>query len=440
MENSLRTVDGLDWCFTDKPVTAWGGLRLVQEMLLRMRFRDALRASGLPEPGSNRGYDPAEMMEAFLVSVWIGGARFSHTAHVRFDDALCGIFGWRRVASVSTFTRFFRRFSRQDVDRVFGHLNRWFWEQLAPRTLTLDLDSSVMTRYGEQEGASVGHNPRKLGKKSHHPLFAFVADVRMVLHAWLRPGDTSTCNGSIEFLEEALSLLGRRHRVGLVRADAGFYDGKFLDHLEAKGLDYIMTCKLTPMLKRSVRELRDWVAIGEGVCITEFDYQGIYWPTSRRVVVVRQEIGRRPNALGKPLLDVPGYLFHAFVTTLRLAPAEVWRIYNARSDAENRIAELKYDFGLDSFCLDSFYATEAAFRTVILAYNLMSLFRQALLQAPQAVRLSTMRFQCFALGAWIGRRGRRKMLRLSLPPPRRRWFEGLFARIEALHSPWPVPA
>ena len=30
----------------------------------------------------------------------------------------------------------------------------------------------------------------------------------------------------------------------------------------------------------------------------------------------------------------------------------------------------------DSFCMDKFWATEAAFRTIMIGYNLMSLFRQ----------------------------------------------------------------
>ena len=101
---------------------------------------------------------------------------------------------------------------------------------------------------------------------------------------------------------------------------------------------------------------------------------------------------------------------------------------------------LKADFGLNGFCLDPFYATEAAFRCVMLAYNLMSLFRQALLQAPTAVKLSTMRFQCFALGAWVGKQGRKKVLRISLEARRRPWFEGLFGKIGAFRCPWPAPA
>jgi hypothetical protein len=36
---------------------------------------------------------------------------------------------------------------------------------------------------------------------------------------------------------------------------------------------------------------------------------------------------------------------------------------------------LKQDFGLDAFCLQDFWATEASFRFIVAAYNLMSLFR-----------------------------------------------------------------
>ena len=35
--------------------------------------------------------------------------------------------------------------------------------------------------------------------------------------------------------------------------------------------------------------------------------------------------------------------------------------------------ELKYDFGLDNFALDKFYATEAAHRFMLVAYNIMAL-------------------------------------------------------------------
>lgn len=435
----MQAITELPYEFTDKPVTAWGGLRLVHEMTKRMGLREALRASGLPQPGSNRGFDPVDMLEVFMACVWVGGARFSHTGLIRFDEALKKIFGWQRVAEVSTFTRFFRRFKQEDVDRVFGHVGRWFWEQIPEQRMTLDLDSSVITRYGEQEGAAIGYNPRKHGRACHDPLFAFAADIRMVVHAWLRPGNIGTCNGSVAFTEETLGLLGDRHKVGLIRADSGFYDGEYLSWLETRKLAYVISCKLTPPLKRRIESQSLWLEIGDGVAIADIAYKGIYWAENRRLILVRQEIERRKKALGKELFNLPGYKYQAYVTTLELPPAEVWRLYRGRGDAENRIAELKHDFGINGFCLDSFYATEAAFRTVMLAYNLMSVFRQALLKAPKAVRLSTMRFQCFALGSWVGRNGRKKVQRISLPRQRRAWFDGLFASISAFKAPWPIP-
>ena len=427
---------GLPYAFTDKPVTAWGGLRLMQEMLLRINFRAVLGSSGLRQSGSNRGYNPVVMMESFMVCVWIGGGRFSHTALVRFDDALKQIFGWKSVGSVSTFTRFFGKFRQREVDEVFGHINRWFWTQLAPKTLTLDLDSSVVTRYGEQEGASVGYNPHKRGRPAHHPLFAFAADIRMVVHAWLRPGDTASSSNVNHFFYEALALLEPRHKVGLVRADSGFFVGAFLSLLEGRRINYIVSAKMNPVIRNMMAGLKMWVGVDTGIAVSELRYAAHSWGKERRIIVVRQDERERPDAKGRLLLQVPGYRYQAYVTDLGLAPVEIWRLYRGRADSENRIEELKNDFGAAGFCLDSFYGTEAAFRTVLVAYNLMSLFRQALLLSPTAVKLPTMRFQCFAIGSWVGTNARKKVLRLGLASQRRAWFDGLFARIEHFHPPW----
>ena len=51
-----------------------------------------------------------------------------------------------------------------------------------------------MTRYGEQEGAAKGYNRHKPGRKSQHPILAFVADIEMVANFWLRSGNAHTAN------------------------------------------------------------------------------------------------------------------------------------------------------------------------------------------------------------------------------------------------------
>ena len=53
---------------------------------------------------------------------------------------------------------------------------------------TLDLDSTVFCRYGEQVGSLKGHNPIKHGRPSHQPLVAWLSERRRLLWATLRAG------------------------------------------------------------------------------------------------------------------------------------------------------------------------------------------------------------------------------------------------------------
>ena len=78
------------------------------------------------------------------------------------------------------------------------------------------------------------------------------------------------------------------------------------------------------------------------------------------------------------------------VTTLRHDPVPTWRFYNSRAESENRIKELKEDFGADGFCLHSFDGTEAAFRLICFLFNLIADFKREVTQ-NEAPRLMTLR-------------------------------------------------
>jgi hypothetical protein len=80
--------------FNDKEVTAWGGLALLKRMLDQLGFTAALQNSGLPQPLSNRGYDPAQLMTQFMLSVWCGANRFEHGEVTRHDPVIGELFGF----------------------------------------------------------------------------------------------------------------------------------------------------------------------------------------------------------------------------------------------------------------------------------------------------------------------------------------------------------
>ena len=76
-------------------------------------------------------------------------------------------------------------------------------------------------------------------------------------------------------------------------------------------------------------------------------------------------------------------------------------MYRRRADCERRIKELKADFGLDSFVLRDFWATEAALGVTMLAVG-------AFWDNPQI-------------------KPNRPTLSVAVARQRRQWFEGLWA-------------
>src|SRR5271154_5978069 len=150
--------------FTEKSVTAWGGMKLMKDMVDNIGIKEFMSGLDLPTKGSNRGSASMQIIECFWTSIWIGAGRFSHSAYLRYDKVLQEIFGWKQAPSQSTYSRFFQKFSWKRNTEVFVPLQKWFVDNLKIKNVTLDFDSSVMTRYGEQEGSKVGYNPARPGE------------------------------------------------------------------------------------------------------------------------------------------------------------------------------------------------------------------------------------------------------------------------------------
>ena len=170
----------------------------------------------------------------------------------------------------------------------------------------------------------------------------------------------------------------------------------------------------------------------EEIEICDKFYKAEKWDEERRIVIVRQKISERPRAAGRQLSLFPedeihrNYRYSAYFTTQDCGAIDVWRNYRGRGDAENRIKELKNDFGVDSFVLNDVYATEAALQFTMIAYNLMSLFRHLVLQEKVQKTLSTLRYRVFAIGAFFQKVDGTVKLKISLANQRRKWFASLW--------------
>ena len=175
------------------------------------------------------------------------------------------------------------------------------------------------------------------------------------------------------------------------------------------------------------------VSATQSVDLYSFRYHS-RWGKSRRIVGVRKDVEKLPNCGGKTLFghedDHLRYRYSAYVTTSDLSYELVWVTYKHRAEAENQIKELKYDFAMEDFCFKDIYATEFAFRWVMMAYNLISYVRNKIAVSKVKHTLSTLKFRCIAIGAYLVSSGRQKKLMLAVAGSKRDYIEGLFEKIK----------
>lgn len=433
------------FAFTDHPITVWAGAILLRLYFELLGLRAALEPILLPFTKRSPNQIPAvEVLLAWFYGLALGIERFEHLTRYRRDPLLSRLLGLARFPSPDTVQRLFKAFTYRHVTEVSEALMRLTLRWMRPVCLghTLDLDSTVFCRYGIQEGSRKGYNSVKPGRPSHHPLLAWLSERRRVLWATLRAGHAGAANGVRGFLAQALTLLPSGHRVALVRADAGFYETAFLEALERQDLPYIIVARLTRVVRRMVVQRIpdvDWRGVALGIDVADIQATFPTWRGQpRRFVCLRQTLSERPEARGRRLIECPGYTYRVVVTSVPYPAELVMRMYAGRADSENRIKELKEDLSLDTLCLQSFDATDAAFRSGCVLYNLLAGFRETVLPSCWFERrLRALREWVFLVGADLIPRARAVQVRFAVPREERAEF---LRRLHTLSEGLPIAA
>ncbi len=301
------------FAFTDHPLTVWAGAILLRLYFELIGLRGALSPILHPFTKRSPNQIPAvDVLLAWFYGLALGIERFEHLTRYRPDPLLPHLLGVTRFPSPDTVQRLFKAFTYRHVTDVSEALMRFTlgWMPAVSLGHTLDLDSTVLCRYGTQEGSRKGYNPVKPGRPSQHPLLAWLSERRRVLWATLRAGHAGAANGVRGFLAQALTLLPAGHRVALVRADAGFYETPFLEALEQQDLPYIIVARLTGVVRRVVLQRipeAEWRGVGPGIDVADIQATFPTWRGHhRRFVCLRQTLSERPHARGRRLIRVSG--------------------------------------------------------------------------------------------------------------------------------------
>ena len=193
----------------------------------------------------------------------------------------------------------------------------------SPRRVVLDMDSTEVPVYGEQEQSAYnGH----FESTCYHPLLLFNREGDC-LAAKLRSGNVHSAEGWEELLLPEIKRQQQQGKVVVFRADAAFAKPELYAALEARNVKYAIRLPSNDNLERHVANLLTR-PVGRPsykpvVRLKSFLYQAASWTTARRVVAkVEFHFGE--------LFPRVGFI----VTNLTASNRAVVRFYNKRGTAE----------------------------------------------------------------------------------------------------------
>jgi len=361
-----------------KGLTRFGGVALLQAFFQQLGVRGQLQR-WVRFPQRNNAYSISETVEALLYPLILGLGRVETTEPLRRNGVFQYLAGLPRYPEASTLRRFLRRLAWMGHTKLMALHDAWRQEMLArpqlQRTMVLDLDGTVLTVYGRQEGAKIGFNPKKRGRPSYLSLLCFEGQTADVWAGSYHPGNTHVSSVVQPLLRKALSRLPDDVKHIRVRADAAFFDHKFFDFLQEKEVFYVIAARITKGFRLRLGGL-NYRPVSQGVWAAEFRHRPKRSDrTTYRFVVIRRPVPEEPSAQ-LHLFQIGGYIYQLFVTNLNLTALNLWRFYNQRATAELIIRELKDAYALGKIPTQDFAANEMYFQLALLAYNLLNWFKR----------------------------------------------------------------
>jgi hypothetical protein len=116
---------------------------------------------------SNNAPEIVDVLGTLVLSILAGHSRYAHIGALRFDQVSAPILGMSKVISEDSARRSLQKLEQLGARSWQQRELRAVWEPLLYEPWVFDIDTTIKTIYGRQEGAEVGYNPHKPGRPSH---------------------------------------------------------------------------------------------------------------------------------------------------------------------------------------------------------------------------------------------------------------------------------
>lgn len=379
-----------------------------------------------PQPGSNRGYKPSKVIKTLILMQHEGSYHLEGVRHLKNDEALLTVLGINKLPGATTLGDWLRRMGKQpQIQDAWVKVNRGLLQSALHRckAVTLDIDATeIVSRKAEAQWT---YNKNK----GFMPMVGHIAETGQIVAADFRQGHVAPAYDNLGFIQQCQRALPEDCTVKALRIDAAGYQANIIKHCDEQGIEYAIRAKTSAAMRAQIAATSDddWLPLrdrngeviaGQQTYRTSFcigDYENAF-----TLVIQRKEIK------GQTLLALDGeqdtetyaqdaYIYRAIATNRdALSDSDIIHWYNQRAeDSENRIKELKLDFGGDTLPCSNFEANALYFAISALSYNLFALMRQLLPQELAHHRATTLRWRLYAMAAKVVKTGRQLFVKLK---------------------------
>jgi hypothetical protein len=417
---------------TRERLTAHGGLALMAEFNHGIGLRE-LTDQYLPGRGSNRGFDPSEIVDTVVLMLQGGGRSLEDIRELKNEEGLMELMGRGKIPEPDTVGDWLRRMGDpksgqlglEGLDRVRDKINGRVLKRDGIQEYTLDADATEII--GEKADALFTYN----GNKGYMPMLGFLYENPVCFLDEFREGNVAPAFGQKEFYLQCKGRMPEGKKIGYYRGDSASYQAGLFNQLEEDGVRYGITVDQDKAVKSAIALIPhgDWkepvkgcgYELGETVhCMNE--------TKEAFRLVVKREIRRQGE-----LFEKEGkYFYHAVATNWPEEgknTEEVLKWHNQRGQAENFNKELKIGLGMERMPCGQTYANAVFFRIGVLAYNLFIGFKR--LSCPESWMkhtIATFRWKMVQVAGRIVKHAGETVLKLMIDLEKLELFKGIRRR------------
>lgn len=410
---------------TNDLLTSRAGLLAISQLMSSLNFSQRVDQY-FPAPQSNRGYKPSEFINTFILMQHEGSCHLDDVHRIHDDDALRAVLGLHCIPQATSMGDWLRRMGNTaGIQDAWVGVNQLLLQASLHRCkmVTLDIDATEIV--SQKSNAQWTYNKNK----GFMPMVGHIAQTGQIVAIDFRKGNDSPAKDNLGFIKQCQESLPQYCRLGALRIDAAGYQSNIIEYCDKNDIEYAIRAKTSALMREQIKSVKptQWQPLqdkqgnpvkGQDTYRTSFcigDYENAFTLVIQRKAIDGQHRLDFEEQNNPQEIHSAGYVYRAIATNRdNLSDSEIIHWYNQRAeDSENRIKELKCDFGGNTLPCSDFNANGLYLLICALSFNLFALMRQLLPQKWAQHRAMTIRWRLYGIAAKVVRSGRRMFVKVQ---------------------------